>query len=621
MFNINLNEAKNGIEIRFEEKPESGVLVALKENGFRWSGKQKMWYAKQTDERMEFVKSLNNGEEISVSTEPKQDNKRSYDLFALTRTDNIRDNYSKYGIRDTKELAAIFRKHLRERFPMCKWSVRKVNHNSVDITLKSSPYAIDSDEVIAITEYAYRFANSYNYDNSDIMTDYFDVNFYGVSSRHSIVDKWDYIQTEPTVAEENISADFAGKLAEFNKQKEERRQREWEEEIRRQEEAEEKRKEWEKEAKKNHEIIENNADAKAAVPEYFVLGCLDTGNSKCDSVKDYFKEYEGLPLKNRRVNCQVAAEVYFSKDVYELFTNRMLDNYSFIGEDMGGSATDDLRVNSMQDYQRMSAEERETVEWYHVNCLAVFCDDELKLVIDPQGYSYARYVYFVDEESHVATKHHGDSGISEEGMMADILEDAVEEIITDNGISNTFDGADFDVFKKEIKSWIRKNKFPLSENAIRASRIEQFKSAMYRILDEIDSVEEQFYNADLKPGQAITIILFDEIGQMAKWHGYFNIYEVRDYAQHKDSVFLYFRMNGKQKEGRTILYNGKRCLIYDGFVDFPEDVLWDVWTNDVGWVMRKTKYGSCDNKQFDAIYEYFDSKGIQPIINTYKPQF
>ena len=624
MLNINFNEAKNGIEIRFDEKPESSVLAALKENGFRWSGKQKIWYAKQTDERIEFVKKLNGGEEISVSNKTKHDNKRRYDLFALTRTDNIENNYAKYYIRDTKELAAIFRKHLRERFPMCKWSVRKVDYNSVSITLKSSPYAIDSDEVMAITEYAYRFADSYNYDNSDIMTDYFDVNFYGVNSRYSIIDKWDYEQTEPTIAEANISAEFAEKLMAYNKMKEEEERRAFEEEEKRREEEAKKAEEYRIKREANHKIIEGNAEVNEA--EYFVLDCLSVGGSKNDSVEEYFTKYDGIPYEEKRVKCSVAREVHFSEDVYNMFTEQLLDYFTFIEGDMGGTATDDLRINSFQDYERMSDEEKTTVEFYYNKCIAVFCGDKLKLVIDPQGYSYARYVYFVDEKSKIVSDYKPDSGVDtnvagQTEKMASKLESAAEEIISKNDISDTFDGLDFDLFRKEIKSWVKENKFPISEEIIRASKKYKLKSAMYRVLDETNPVIEQLEDANLEFGQKITIIMFNEFGSLVNWHGYFNGYEVKDYAQYKDCVFLKFRMYNKRKDTNIILHNGKRCIIFDGFIDFPEDLLWDVWTNDVGWVMRKTKYASCDNKQLDVILNYFDSNGVEPVINTYKPQF
>ncbi|MFW5958313.1 MAG: LPD29 domain-containing protein [Desulfosalsimonas sp.] len=45
---IRANQQKQGIEIRFSQKPAPGILAILRENGFRWHKKRKFWYAKQT---------------------------------------------------------------------------------------------------------------------------------------------------------------------------------------------------------------------------------------------------------------------------------------------------------------------------------------------------------------------------------------------------------------------------------------------------------------------------------------------------------------------------------------------------------------------------------------------
>ena len=65
---VNLNKKLNGIELIFQEKPETEILTMLKENGFRWHRQKKLWYAKVTDERKAFVKELQkaNTEIISV---------------------------------------------------------------------------------------------------------------------------------------------------------------------------------------------------------------------------------------------------------------------------------------------------------------------------------------------------------------------------------------------------------------------------------------------------------------------------------------------------------------------------------------------------------------------------
>ncbi|MDY5098760.1 MULTISPECIES: hypothetical protein [Clostridia] len=57
---IVLNEEKNGIEIYFVGKPAEEVRNSLKAQGFRWSKYNKCWYAKQSQDTIEFANSLKN---------------------------------------------------------------------------------------------------------------------------------------------------------------------------------------------------------------------------------------------------------------------------------------------------------------------------------------------------------------------------------------------------------------------------------------------------------------------------------------------------------------------------------------------------------------------------------
>lgn len=66
---MTLNSALNGIEITFPEKPSQNTLTALKTNGFRWHGKKKVWYAKQTPERLTVAQEITDGKEITIAAE------------------------------------------------------------------------------------------------------------------------------------------------------------------------------------------------------------------------------------------------------------------------------------------------------------------------------------------------------------------------------------------------------------------------------------------------------------------------------------------------------------------------------------------------------------------------
>lgn len=65
---ILFNQEKNGIEVKFDGKPDTEILENLKANGFRWSKYQKIWYAKDTAERRAFLKVF---DAVETESEPK----------------------------------------------------------------------------------------------------------------------------------------------------------------------------------------------------------------------------------------------------------------------------------------------------------------------------------------------------------------------------------------------------------------------------------------------------------------------------------------------------------------------------------------------------------------------
>lgn len=52
------NEEHKGIEVVFPSSPKAEIRTALKSNGFRWHNTKKMWFAKETKDRLALVKSL-----------------------------------------------------------------------------------------------------------------------------------------------------------------------------------------------------------------------------------------------------------------------------------------------------------------------------------------------------------------------------------------------------------------------------------------------------------------------------------------------------------------------------------------------------------------------------------
>jgi hypothetical protein len=67
-----INTELNGIEISFDKKPTVDVLDSLKANGYRWHRVKKLWYARQTETRLELAKQITEGKETEqTATEEK----------------------------------------------------------------------------------------------------------------------------------------------------------------------------------------------------------------------------------------------------------------------------------------------------------------------------------------------------------------------------------------------------------------------------------------------------------------------------------------------------------------------------------------------------------------------
>lgn len=83
-----LNEQYKGIEVTFTEKPSRATLDALKAEGFRWHNARRLWYAKQSEKRLELVRS------ISDSDAPTEALKQ-----AKKRVTEEKPTVNKYGVK------------------------------------------------------------------------------------------------------------------------------------------------------------------------------------------------------------------------------------------------------------------------------------------------------------------------------------------------------------------------------------------------------------------------------------------------------------------------------------------------------------------------------------------
>lgn len=62
------NEELKGIEIYFDEKPQTEILSTLKAEGFRWHSVKKCWYNKISEAVLKIAESLTNGKALTTTT-------------------------------------------------------------------------------------------------------------------------------------------------------------------------------------------------------------------------------------------------------------------------------------------------------------------------------------------------------------------------------------------------------------------------------------------------------------------------------------------------------------------------------------------------------------------------
>jgi len=167
-----------------------------------------------------------------------------------------------------------------------------------------------------------------------------------------------------------------------------------------------------------------------------------------------------------------------------------------------------------------------------------------------------------------------------------------------------------------MKAQLTQNNFKLTKSIIQQlpEGSEVLKVSMYRLLQEVDSIQEQFKKADLQQGQKVTLFYISDFGSIVNKQITLDSVEDTKYAQYDHAVKLIFTPKGKRKQYYNYFYS--TLLVYDGWLELPEDVLHEVSESN-GMIITKTKYLSCDKKQYDEILEHYETQGLKPLVNTY----
>jgi len=629
MTKLLLNDQLKGVELYFEGKPEQTILDGLKSNGFRWHNGKKCWYAKQSEKTMAEAQkhTLEQSAEQTqlkpltlvapVVKSPKEvKNNILLPLWDLTQWSDIQvDN--KQG---TKSIATEMRKHVRTRFPMCKFSITS-DYSSISFYIVSAPYEQESEYLKVIRLYCDNLIKAYRYCTcDDPYGDYgSSYNFYG---SHASID-YHYKQTEQTAEIKSDMMDFDAKKALAEIKEEERKEIQYQEHLAQRELD---KISYEVSAKKEAEQVQI-INASVSITEltgeqqYFVIGSQFANLNKNDSLEQYQEEV--LKGEFYLQNVKITKEIHFqSEEVLSYFSNMLLNDFDFLSE-TGGSYTDDVRINSMTDYNNMTEEERKTVV-FNLYGVGIYYNNELQFVVDAQGHNYARYVGLVKnvtiEKTDKVIQLVNPEQLEALKQKVETLEDYSVSVITDNNLLNVWSSEKFNEYKELIKSKLRTNNFKLTKEIIQQipEESETLKGCMYRLLKEVDGIQEQFRTADLKQGQKVTLFYITDFGSVANQMVTLDTVEYTKYAQYDNAVKLTWIPKGKRKQYYNFFYS--TLLVYEGWLELPKSVLHEVKeTND--FVITKTKYLSCDKKQYDEILEHYETQGLKPVINTYKPTF
>lgn len=620
--NVIMNQELNGVEIYFEDKPEKSIIASLKANGFHYHGTKVCWYAKQNIKTIREAQKYSEFQDAqnfiteSLPTVPtsKANIKNALSLWDLTQWTEI-DNVTGKNL-TTKEIAAEVRKLARTRFSFCKFSITST-YSSISFHIVSSPFEKDSVYLKAIQEYCTNLLKSYKYCTcDDPYGDYgSSYNFYGSSAS---ID-YGYKQTEQTEAIKEDILDFDAKKAQSEKAEEEQKEIDFQAYLvkQEQEKADHKIRQT-KEAEQVQNIYNNISITElSGDQQYFVIGSQFAKLNGNSALEQYQSEVLKGEFETQTVKIQ--KEIHFqTKEAFTNFSNMLLNDFDFLKE-TGGSYTDDIRINSMTDYDQLTEEEQATII-FNLYGVAIFYNNELQFIVDTQGYNYARYVGLVDnvtiKKSNPVTQLINHDQIAELKVKADALEDYSVTVITDNDLMNLWHSEKWNEYKDLIKIQLSKNNFKLTKEIIQQLSEGTLKSCMYRLLKEVDGIQEQFKNANLQQGQKVTLFYISDWGSIVDQQITLDSVEYTKYAQYDKSVKLTFTPKGKRKKYYNFFHS--TLLVYNGWLELPKDVLHSVEeTSD--FTITKTKFLSCDKGQYDAIMEHYEVQGLKPVINTYKP--
>ena len=225
---------------------------------------------------------------------------------------------------------------------------------------------------------------------------------------------------------------------------------------------------------------------------------------------------------------------------------------------MGGTATSDERVTN-DNFFKLNREQRESVEFYMNNCVAVYLGDVLQFVIDPEGFDYARYVCIPSEAS------------------------AVEAF------------GDYEANQTESASLRAPFYFP-------------------------ETAKKQLVSANLEEGDPVTVLYYSDLCVVSDYRGMLKSICPCPYVPYSDAALLHMTVDGERKghPGLELIIKDGNAAIYRGKLPpIPESLKRDIMRRENGVVSYFVRnVGSTAREYMRDVIEFYAEKGFTPVIDT-----
>lgn len=588
-YTITKNTNFNSLEIAFDGIPSAAVRAAIRELKYRWNAAKKLWYGFADEAATR--EAIDNADKTDAPAKPatvaKASKPRAASLWERTRTDKIpaygTENEIKAAINELaraknwgydRAAAAYFREHLKKQFPEVKFSITSGGAgwlDSCNIRIIASPYARvlvkgnpdatswrdqcdhyeNGEQLEAIYQYCKKLFDAADADDGDDYADYgAHHDLYGDVTISS-----EYKQTEATDEQNSDAADFSRRAAEQKEKDEAARRAEWEEREKQYKiEAENAAKEA-AERKKKIDAIEKHVEiVELAEDAAIMIDGLQSGigkESNIAEVRESIKERESDKTEQARITRKV---IFTDAAIFNDFCGLFLCDFSFLAG-MGGTATSDERVTN-DNFFKLNREQRESVEFYMNNCVAVYLGDALQFVIDPEGYDYARYVCIPSEASTV-------------------------EAFTD-----------YEAKQTEGESLRAPFYFP-------------------------ETIEKQIESANLKQGDPVTILYYSDFCVVSDRRGTLESLSPCTYAQYSDAARLCMTIDGKRKATEFFIKSGNAVIYRGTLPPIPQRLKCDIVRRENGVVSYFVRnVGSTAREYMRDVIDFYAENGFTPVIDT-----